>query len=161
MQAIREEIAQGGKRMKRLCHRFAYKRYPFLPVHHGVSRWWKMVLSTANLIWFDSWVEIMTVKWFSSAPFCEAKRIPDWFKLWLFRCINCVCVLASTPGSDLWALWRWRVSHAKLLGPLFSSQMRCAKISCEPLAAQAKWKGELLQTRATVNTPETPNPHSA
>lgn len=113
-------------------------------------------MSTANVIWLDSWVEIMTLKWSSSGPFCEAKRIPDWFELWFFVALT-VCVLASTPGSDLWASWCWRVSHAKLLGPLFCSQMRCAKINCEPWAAEAKWKGELLQTCATVSAPETPN----
>lgn len=115
-------------------------------------------MSTANVIWLDSWVEIMTVKWSSSGPFCEAKRIPDWFKLWFFLALSvCVCVCS---GSYVW-FWSLYlvalVSHAKVLGPLFSCQMRCAKFICEPSVAKAKRRGGLLRTWASVNTPEAPN----
>lgn len=146
--------------MKRFCQIFAYKRYSFPPVHHRVSRWWKVVLKCneyykCDLTWFMSWNYDckMILIW----TLLRSKTNSWLIRTLLFRCINYVCVLASTPGSDIWASWCRRVSHAKLLGPLFSSQMRCAKINCERSAAKAKWKGELLQTRATVNMPETPN----
>lgn len=108
-----------------------------------------------DLTWFMSWNYDckMILIW----TLLRSKTNSWLIRTLLFRCINYVCVLASTPGSDIWASWCRRVSHAKLLGPLFSSQMRCAKINCERSAAKAKWKGELLQTRATVNMPGTPN----
>lgn len=93
VKGIREEIAL-GKIMKRFCHRFAYKRYPFPTVHHRASRRWKMVLKCneyckCDLTWFMSWNYDckMILIW----TLLRSKTTSWWIWTLVFRRINCVC----------------------------------------------------------------------
>lgn len=113
--------------------------------------------------------------WFASLNY-DRKIILIWTLLWtkmnfwlILTCVCialAVCVLALPPGFDLWASLHLQVSNVKLFSPLYSSQMRCAKSSCKPSAAEATWKGKLLRpvqrclhSRCVTVWEQMPNPY--
>lgn len=164
LQWIREEIVQWW-RMTRFGSVFAYERYLF----QIAECWcWKMALKFNE---YSKW----DLRWFVNLNY-DRRMILIWTLLWtkmnswlILTCVSvalAVCVLALTPGFDLWASLHLQVSHAELFSPLFSSQMRCAKSSCKPSAAEATWKGKLprpvqrcLRSRCVTVWEQMPNPY--
>lgn len=116
------------------------------------------VMSTANVIWLDSLVEIITVKWSSSGAFLRRETNTCFIGTLVFPCIYCACVFwhlrldpTSEPGGAGGSLTR------SFSDPYLFPKWGVQRSAVSHRRLRPNIQGSLFKTRAAVNAPETPN----